>query len=437
MNLIQFSCPVAVWLLLAQTLPGGPNSGPLNDPKNPYDAPVPGFIGPDGIGKARVLAGLDENDQEIFQNPNNFVNPLFFAWASAASNYHRSDAETFFNNPNLALGPVTGDQFLGVVSLGDLTTQQIADNAQPGTITLKFPKPIRNGSGADFVIFENGLISQSNTGGAGTGGILAELARVEVSADGVNFVRFPCTSLTPAKVGGYGSIDATDVFNLAGKHANSYGSSWGTPFDLQLIGLPQITHIRIVDIPGDGSSLDQNGRPIYDAWQTFGSGGFDLDAVGAISTSMSYAEWPQLATLDPTQRGEMDDPDGDGLPNLLEYAGATLPRIPDASVTAFELIEENGMKFTEFRFIRDERLLDLTYEVQVSGSMDAEDWATVATSTAGGTVLPASGQFVISESPASGITGISVIREVRVRSSRGPAPRYFFRVKVSQLPKIQ
>ena len=44
--------------------------------------------------------------------------------------------------------------------------------------------------------------------------------------------------------------------------------------------------IRIVDIKGDGTEFDSypasvgGPHPIYDPFQTIGSGGFDLDAVG-------------------------------------------------------------------------------------------------------------------------------------------------------------
>ena len=53
------------------------------------------------------------------------------------------------------------------------------------------------------------------------------------------------------------------------------------------IDLNQINFVRIVDIPGNGSFLDSEGRPIYDPWQTPipGSGGFDLEAIGAINTN--------------------------------------------------------------------------------------------------------------------------------------------------------
>ena len=50
------------------------------------------------------------------------------------------------------------------------------------------------------------------------------------------------------------------------------------------VNLNSINFVRIVDIPGNGTFLDSENRPIYDPWQTPipGSGGFDLEAVGVI-----------------------------------------------------------------------------------------------------------------------------------------------------------
>jgi hypothetical protein len=94
-------------------------------------------------------------------------------------------------------------------------------------------------------------------------------------------------------VGPYGSVDATNVYNLVGKHVNAYGSSWGTPFDLDnlasdplvvngTVDLNNIRYVRLIDIAGDGSQLDSLGHPIYDGWVTWGSGGADIDAMGSI-----------------------------------------------------------------------------------------------------------------------------------------------------------
>ncbi len=261
-------------------------SGFANDPGQ-IDSGIPGFVGSDGLGVV---------------SPNNIVNPIFEAWATGFINYQPTpDVLPEWQTPEKTLGPVTG-AFDGIASLGELTEQQITDGVLPGQITLTFDRAIINGDGADFAVFENGF------GFADTGNLFAELAYVEVSTDGINFVRFPSISLTEDTVPPRGQIDPTMVYNLAGKHVNNgvfltdnfdgfIQTSWGTPFDLDVlsdfslvqtgvVNLNQINFIRLVDIPGDGTFLDSENRPIYDPWQTPipGSGGFDLEAIGVINT---------------------------------------------------------------------------------------------------------------------------------------------------------
>jgi hypothetical protein len=140
---------------------------------------------------------------------------------------------------------------------------------------MAFPHPICDGPGADFAVFENSFSNYN-----------LELAFVEVSSDGVNFVRFPAWSFTEEEVGPYavGAMDPTDIEGFAGK----YKAGFGTPFDLAALpasatlDLQNIRFVRIVDIVGDGGTLDSGWRPIYDPTPTYGSGGFDLDGIGVI-----------------------------------------------------------------------------------------------------------------------------------------------------------
>jgi hypothetical protein len=168
------------------------------------------------------------------------------------------------------LGAATGDPG-DVVSLGD-----------GGSASLYFDSGISNGPGDDFAVFENGFLELN--------GLFAELAYVEVSTDGVDFARFDSDALNTSPVDSFDQLDPTDYHGLAGRHA----IGTGTGFDLADLAfdplvmsgdvdLADINYVRIVDVLGNGSTLDGGGNPIYDPYATpFETGGFDLEAIGVI-----------------------------------------------------------------------------------------------------------------------------------------------------------
>lgn len=183
-----------------------------------------------------------------------------------------------FGSPQNAVGEASCS-YADVVSLGD-----------GGRITMTFDPPITNGPGADFAVFENSFYSQTD--------LFAELAFVEVSSDGIRFARFPSVSLTPGPIDTYGTLDPTNVYNLAGKHAGAnITPCYGTPFDLAAlasdplvtggqVNLEQIRYVRIVDVVGNGSTYDSAvpAHPVYDPFPTaFSQGGFDLQAMAVIN----------------------------------------------------------------------------------------------------------------------------------------------------------
>ncbi len=171
---------------------------------------------------------------------------------------------------------IPGEAGNGIVSLGD-----------GGEAVITFEKPIKNGTGFDFAIFENGFIDQTLKPGTA----FLELAFVEVSSDGINYFRFPSTCLndTTTQIDSYEGIDATKLNNLAGKYIANYG----TPFDLeelkntQGLDVMNITHVKIIDVIGSVTNKyanrDSYGNKVNDPWPTpFSQSGFDLDAVGVI-----------------------------------------------------------------------------------------------------------------------------------------------------------
>ena len=262
------------------------------------------------------------------QDPNAILNPLFRGWAYSVAEYRPADDvwSGDWDHPDKAFGPATGDP-LDIVSLGELTQEEIDAGKAPGRITLILGDPndpndrraIRNGKGLDFAVFENGIISQMTTdNGSVQGQVLAELAYVEVSSNGRDFARFPSVALTPGRVGAYGTTDMGNVHNLAGKHPNAGGICTGTPFDLDdlaahpdvlsgKVDLHAIHYVRLVDIPGNGSFFDDASshidpnsgsawahyagtHPIFDQWPTWGSGGFDLEAIGVLQEQQCEAD---------------------------------------------------------------------------------------------------------------------------------------------------
>ncbi len=276
--------------------------------------------------QAGVNGYIDPNNHwrhaDPLGDPNAIVNPIFRGWATGCADYAPADDEWagagIWDDPTKALGPATGDNF-DIVSLGDLDANELDIGVPAGRITLVFGDPcepgdanaIRNGKGYDFAVFENAFVSLYNTGGGSVAGqMLGELGYVEVSSNGRDFVRFPPVSLTPGPVGKYGTVEISDVHNLAGKHPNANGLCTGTLFDLSdvaqdsmvadgTVDINDIHYVRIVDIPGSGDFYDEaaghiepgtwpewdsyaSNHPVYDAWVTFGSGGLDLEAVGVL-----------------------------------------------------------------------------------------------------------------------------------------------------------
>lgn len=131
-----------------------------------------------------------------------------------------------------------------------------------GQITLAFDAPgIVDGPGDDFVVYENPFATGDTT--------FTEPARVLVSDDGEVWRAFGCELTGAEDWPPQGCAGITPVF------PGDDGFSGGDAFDLADVALSNARYVRLVDV-----SIAYFGS---DVWCTGGPGGFDLDAVEAIS----------------------------------------------------------------------------------------------------------------------------------------------------------
>ena len=220
-----------------------------------------------------LMAQFDPPAGQIGSHAIHVSSSQFVAWAQSAE-IVRGPQEI----GNDTLGLVTsGIDSFALNKAGENPCVSLGDG---GSAILQFEYSIRNGEGPDFAVFENSF-----------DGLFLELAFVEVSSDGFNFIRFPATSFTDTtiQITAFSYLEAKLLNNLAGKHAMLFG----TPFDLEELrdtpglDINAISHIRLVDVVGSINpqfcSRDAEGRIINDPFPTpFPSSGFDLDAVGVI-----------------------------------------------------------------------------------------------------------------------------------------------------------
>lgn len=328
------------------------------------------------------------------------ADPRFTMWAASAIvergpteiGYPESTFATYGSDESaIGAADATPEYPYPVVSLGD-----------GGTATLEFAQPFGDAPGPDLAVFENSF-----------GGSFLELAHVAVSSDGVNYFRFPSVSLTTpsANPGEGGTVDPTNVRNLAGK----YIAGFGTPFDLAelrhvspLLDVQRITHVRIIDAVGTNdtklATRDASGNIVIDPYPTpYYSCGFDLDAVGAFSqTATTYAAW--LTAQGITDTVPSADSNHDGVPNLIEYLTGNGRMVAGAAAT---------LKFTRLSYRADGNL-------RVEGSPDLQQWTPLAESNHGATMTAVAAETSVSESDDSA-------KQTTVTLSPG-TPYKFFRL---------
>lgn len=222
-------------------------------------------------------------------------NSMLGFWANGVVDYSRGYQD--YQDPAL------GDASYGVATdiLGSAGSSfSLGDG---GSITVTMESVVVNGSGDDFVVFENGFVWE---------GVYMELGFVEVSSNGTDFSRMPALCRHVEQPGPWGTSDPADFYNLAGNFEG------GTGFDLQdliaagdanvamgLVDLDSILFVRVVDVIGDvaggGATQDYLGRAVADPYPTPGAGcGMDITGVAGINTGVVATEessWGSVKSL--------------------------------------------------------------------------------------------------------------------------------------------
>ncbi len=212
------------------------------------------------------------------------ADPRIKGWATGVKDY--------VPGPNVTENWKTPQNALGVA---DNSLVVLGDK---GTLTLTFDRPVANKTGADFAVYENSFRVN------GQGLDFIELAKIAVSSNGTDFAVFDSATQRATPVGAYAGQSAADIGGLAGRDL----AGQGTPFDLSALtnhdlvragdlDLDHVTDVRVIDVMGDGSELDSFGRPIYDPFPSYGSGGFDLAGVAVLNQAPAAPDAPSAPSV--------------------------------------------------------------------------------------------------------------------------------------------
>lgn len=201
----------------------------------------------------------------------------------------------------------------------------------------------------------------------------------------------------------YGSAAATDAVGVA---SLTYSQASGTTFGIGTTTVTITARDAANNVGTAAFHVTVNPLAAADSWR--------FQHFGTIGNSGNAADTAA--------------PDGDGIANLLKYG---LAITPGSSGAAF-LPQANTRTYTEgnrlaLMFNRDPARNDITMEVQVSETLDAGSWTTVAASING---APFTGVGFVSETGAGGgLKTVEVRDNVNIDSG---TPHRYMRVKVTR-----
>ncbi len=231
---------------------------------------------------------------------------------------------------------------------------------------------------------------------------------------------WPAGSTTPVDIAPALTPSTTESINDHNEIVGYFGSGYSQPF-LWRPGLGAINLEHVV-LPSPGVYLDRakaiNNRGVIaiEGWD--GSiVPVRLTPVGGLSHPHWTSAHFSLAELDSALlTGDDDDPDGDGLPNLIERAFNLNPRVAEASYssTGYPALgfDEVAQKLTlTFRRLRAPS--DVAYTVEATSNLAAA-WSSAGAVEVSRTAIDADWDEVVYRSVASPAPGAPVFLRVRV-----------------------
>lgn len=140
-------------------------------------------------------------------------------------------------------------------------------------------------------------------------------------------------------------------------------------------------------------------------------------ATAKMTLGRTFATWIQPwitnGSIPAGSAGPLDDPDHDGISNLLEYSAGSNPAMSD--VLARLAILDQGSSVT-LRYKKQTSILDLGYKIQTSTSLESGSWSDLPGTPA----------------PISTVDGIQTMQQLHTKVPENP--KHFYRLHVTQNP---
>lgn len=175
--------------------------------------------------------------------------------------------------------------------------------------------------------------------------------------------------------------------------------------NLQINGLSSgISNLAVVATDLDGNSTSQ---------------------VVTVLVRQSFVQWAAAKQIPNGENGLLGNPDQDALPNLLEFGFFGNPILTDSVSPAFSLVAGAGSRFLEVTFPVNKLAVGLTYRVDASVNLQADQWATLWSSSQGFSVPAVTAAVDLPD---------RTMITIRHPNGSSTSPRRFLRVAVTQSP---